>query len=203
MDPLSFSPYRDSRLALRCVRSIRNSSTDEALWSWGGRDYRKSHRDRWAKSCSADDSAARCIALHLAVGNARRKDDDGAVWEGIGRTWSAAYKIQKAECRFQGAVRCIVWPFCNSSRLRVRPREKLAAKIAVRNVTKNIMTFDALSEIRADSLHLLEGYRTTKYNNYNGFAVQSLLSIFLLLSLSFPLFFRKRQITKIVLMQLS
>jgi len=28
-------------------------------------DYRKSHHDRWAKSCLPDDP--RCIALHLAV----------------------------------------------------------------------------------------------------------------------------------------
>lgn len=114
------------------------------------------------------------------MGNARRKDDDGAVRERIGRTWSAAYKIQRAECRFQDAVRvrCIIRPFCSPSRLRVRPRESLAAsQIAAQNVTKNIMTFDELLEIRTDSSHVLERYRTTKYNNYNGLAVQSLLSI--------------------------
>lgn len=33
---------------------------------------------------------------------------------------------------------------------RLRPRERLAAKVVAQNVTKNIMTFDELSEIRAD-----------------------------------------------------
>lgn len=67
-------------VSLRCVPS-ETQVPSRRLYDREGAgprlDYRKSHRDRWVKSCSVDDLAALHRAAFSRHGNAHHKDDDG------------------------------------------------------------------------------------------------------------------------------
>lgn len=151
------SSVRDS--CVRCVAlrtTIRNSRTVGGFMIARGPrlDYRKSHRDRWAKSCSADDPAALHRAAFSRHGNARHKDDDGgARYEGIATLRRRPIKFRRLNVDFRAVYRLTVLP----SRGHARARQlKCAAEYNDEKYCRVPPSVRCAAEIRTDSSHVLE-----------------------------------------------